>query len=118
VPDALLIDAVKLPDVPLPQRVLFHADTLCLSVAAASIVAKVTRDRWMADLDVQYPGYGFAQHKGYGTQLHQQRLAQRGPSPVHRTTFEPVRSLTTSHPQPFSSTERREGVLSVVWGEG
>ena len=66
-PDALLIDALKLPDVPLPQRVLFHADTLCLSVAAASIVAKVTRDRLMVELDAQYPGYGFARHKGYGT---------------------------------------------------
>jgi ribonuclease HII len=93
VPDALLIDAVKLPNVPLPQHVLFHADTRCLSVAAASIVAKVTRDRWMADLDAQYPGYGFARHKGYGTQLHQQALAQRGPSPVHRMTFEPVRAI-------------------------
>jgi ribonuclease HII len=92
-PGALLIDAVKLPDVPLPQHVLFHADTRCLSVAAASIVAKVTRDRWMADLDAQYPGYGFARHKGYGTQLHQQTLAQLGPSPVHRMTFEPVRAI-------------------------
>ena len=68
-PDALLIDALELPAVPLPQRVLFHADTLCLSVAAASIVAKVTRDRWMAELDTQYPGYGFAEHKGYGLSL-------------------------------------------------
>jgi ribonuclease HII len=93
VPGALLIDAVKLPDVPLPQHVLFHADTRCLSVAAASIVAKVTRDRWMADLDARYPGYGFARHKGYGTQFHQRALAQLGPSPVHRMTFEPVRLL-------------------------
>ena len=92
-PDALLIDALRLPDMPLPQRVLFHADTLCLSVAAASIVAKVTRDRWMTEMDTQYPGYGFAQHKGYGTRLHQQALAQLGPSAIHRMTFEPVRIL-------------------------
>jgi len=89
-PDALLIDAVPLPDVPLPQRVLFHADTLCLSVAAASIIAKVTRDRLMVELDARYPGYGFAQHKGYGTRLHQQALTQLGPSAIHRMTFEPV----------------------------
>ena len=89
-PDALLIDALRLPDVLLPQRVMFHADTLCLSVAAASIVAKVTRDRLMMELDTQYPGYGFARHKGYGTRLHQQALAQLGPSAVHRMTFEPV----------------------------
>jgi len=90
-PDALLIDALKLPDVPLPQRALFHADALCLSVAAASIIAKVTRDRLMTDLDAQYPGYGFARHKGYGTVLHQQALAQLGPSETHRMTFAPVR---------------------------
>jgi ribonuclease HII len=93
-PDALLIDAVKLPDVPLPQRVLFHADLRCFSVAAASIIAKVTRDRCMIDLDVQYPGYGFARHKGYGTRLHQQALTQLGPSVIHRMTFEPVRVTT------------------------
>jgi len=92
-PDALLIDALKLPDVPLPQRVLFHADALCLSVAAASIIAKVTRDRLMTDLDVQYPGYSFARHKGYGTQLHRQALAKWGPCAIHRMTFEPVRVL-------------------------
>lgn len=92
-PDALLIDALRLPAVPLPQRVLFHADTLCLSVAAASIVAKVTRDRLMIELDTQYPGYGFARHKGYGTALHHRALTQLGPSSIHRTTFEPVRVL-------------------------
>jgi ribonuclease HII len=92
-PDALLIDALKLPDVPLPQRVMFHADTLCLSVAAASVVAKVTRDHLMVELDAQYPGYGFARHKGYGTQVHQQTLAQLGPSAIHRMTFEPVSIL-------------------------
>jgi ribonuclease HII len=90
-PEALVIDAVKL-DVRLPQRVMFHADALCLSVAAASIIAKVTRDRLMAELDAQYPGYGFAQHKGYGTRQHHQALAALGPSAIHRMTFEPVRS--------------------------
>jgi len=91
-PDALLIDALKLPAVPLPQRVLFHADTLCLSVAAASIVAKVTRDHLMIELDARYPGYGFARHKGYGTAIHQQALAELGPSLIHRASFEPMRT--------------------------
>ena len=91
-PEALVIDAMRLADVPLPQRVMFHADTLCLSVAAASIIAKVTRDRLMVELDVQYPGYGFAQHKGYGTRQHQQALAQLGPCVIHRMTFEPVKA--------------------------
>jgi ribonuclease HII len=98
VPHALLIDAVKLPDVPLPQRALFHADTRCLSVAAASIIAKVTRDHLMMELDTQYPGYGLARHKGYGTPLHQQTLAQLGPSPIHRMTFEPVRVTADRRP--------------------
>jgi len=93
-PEALLIDALRLPAVPLPQRVLYHADTLCLSVAAASIVAKVTRDRWMVELDKQYAGYGFAQHKGYGTAMHQQALTELGPSAIHRMTFKPISELT------------------------
>ncbi|MBN1889843.1 MAG: ribonuclease HII [Thermoflexales bacterium] len=89
-PDALLIDAVRLPDTPLPQRVLYHADALCLSVAAASILAKVSRDRWMVELDARYPGYLFAQHKGYGTRAHRQALARLGVSPVHRRSYRPV----------------------------
>ena len=99
-PEALVIDAVRLPELPLPQRVLFHADTLCLSVAAASIIAKVTRDRLMVDLDRQYPGYAFSRHKGYGTALHRLALAQLGPSVVHRLTFEPVRVVAEGCPLP------------------
>jgi ribonuclease HII len=96
-PQALVIDAVKL-DVPLPQRVMFHADAVCLSVAAASIIAKVTRDRLMIELDAQYAGYGFAQHKGYGTRQHQLALAELGPCAIHRMTFEPVRNLNQREP--------------------
>jgi ribonuclease HII len=103
-PDALLIDALRLPAVPLPQRVLFHADRLCLSVAAASVVAKVTRDRLMAELDTQYPGYGFAQHKGYGTAVHQRALAGLGVSAIHRLTFEPVRVIA-DHARPAAIME-------------
>jgi len=92
-PEALLLDALTLPDVALPQRGLVKGDVRCLSIAAASIVAKVTRDRLMVEMDAQYPGYGFARHKGYGTPEHLRALAQLGPSPIHRPTFAPVRAL-------------------------
>lgn len=92
-PEALIVDALALP-VPLPQRVRVQADARCLSVAAASIVAKVTRDRWMAEMDRRYPGYGFAEHKGYGTPAHRRALQAHGPSPIHRRSFAPVGSLS------------------------
>jgi ribonuclease HII len=83
---------------------LFHADRLCLSVAAASIVAKVIRDRLMVELDTQYPGYGFARHKGYGTAVHQKALAGLGASAIHRQTFEPVR-MTADNTRPAAVVE-------------
>jgi ribonuclease HII len=92
-PTYLLLDALKLPAVRLPQLALIKGDARCLSIAAASIIAKVTRDRLMQTLDEQYPGYGFARHKGYGTPEHQRALARLGPSPAHRRTFAPVRKL-------------------------
>jgi ribonuclease HII len=92
-PTYLLLDALKLPAVRLPQLALIKGDARCLSIAAASIVAKVTRDRLMLALDEQYPGYGFARHKGYGTVEHKRALAALGPSPAHRWTFAPVRTL-------------------------
>lgn len=92
-PTYLLLDALKLPAVRLPQLALIKGDARCLSIAAASVIAKVTRDRLMLVLDEQYPGYGFARHKGYGTVEHQRALAKMGPSPAHRRTFAPVRLL-------------------------
>jgi ribonuclease HII len=92
-PDALLIDFLQLPDLPFPQYPLTKGDARSLSVAAASIVAKVTRDRMMVSLDARYGGYGFAQHKGYGTRQHRQALALLGPSPVHRLSFAPLKKL-------------------------
>jgi len=89
--DALLVDYVRLPDLDLPQRALPKADAHCLSVAAASIVAKVNRDRWMVALDRDFPGYGFARHKGYGTRQHREALARLGPSPIHRMSWRPLR---------------------------
>jgi ribonuclease HII len=92
-PQALLLDALLLPDIPLPQRSIIKGDTLCLSIAAASIIAKVTRDRLMIQLHEQYPVYGFARHKGYGTEAHLAALRQYGVTPLHRRSFAPVREL-------------------------
>jgi ribonuclease HII len=92
-PDALLTDAMRLPEVRLPCTALIKGDQRSLSIAAASIVAKVTRDRFMAELDELFPQYGFRAHKGYGTLLHQQALRHFGPSAVHRLSFAPLRDL-------------------------
>ena len=92
-PQALLLDALLLPNVPLPQRSIIHGDARCLSIAAASVIAKVTRDRIMIQLHEQYPAYGFAQHKGYGTEAHLAALRAYGATPVHRRSFAPVREL-------------------------
>jgi ribonuclease HII len=90
-PDFLLIDALALPNVSLPQRSPIHGDRLSLSIACASIVAKVTRDRYMVKLDSSYPGYELARHKGYGTKQHLLNLQQLDPSPIHRQTFAPIK---------------------------
>ena len=92
-PQALLLDAVRLSDIPLPQRSIIKGDSLCLSIAAASIIAKVTRDRLMLQLHEQYPHYGFDHHKGYGTPAHLAALQQHGVTPLHRTTFSPIREM-------------------------
>ncbi|HOQ98699.1 MAG TPA: ribonuclease HII [Anaerolineae bacterium] len=89
----LLIDYVRLPESLLPQRAIVKGDRDCLSIAAASIVAKVVRDGWMSMLDRAYPGYGFAAHKGYLTGAHQRALAELGPCPIHRRSFAPLRYL-------------------------
>jgi ribonuclease HII len=92
-PQALLLDALMLSDISLPQRSIIKGDASCLSIAAASIVAKVTRDRLMLQLHEQYPAYGFAQHKGYGTEAHLAALHEHGACPIHRRSFAPVRDL-------------------------
>lgn len=86
-PDFVLVDGFPVPDIPCPQRAISGGDGLSVSIAAASIIAKVTRDRIMEELDVKYPQYGFARHKGYGTAEHRKALQIYGPSPVHRRSF-------------------------------
>jgi ribonuclease HII len=92
VPDHLLIDAMRI-DHPCRQTRLFYGDSLSLSIAAASVVAKVHRDALMRSLDLAHPGYGLASHKGYGTPAHRRALAEQGPSVLHRRTFAPVRAV-------------------------
>jgi ribonuclease HII len=98
-PDHLLIDAMRI-DHPCAQTRLFYGDALSLSIAAASVVAKVHRDRLMRELDAQHPGYGLASHKGYGTPAHRRSLIELGPCALHRRTFAPVRALITGEPEP------------------
>jgi ribonuclease HII len=90
-PDALLLDALVLHSLHLPQQGLIHGDSLALSIAAASIVAKVTRDRIMRELDAEFPQFGLARNKGYGTRTHLKALYEFGASPIHRQSFAPVR---------------------------
>ena len=110
-PSFLLIDRVTLSQCPVPQLGITRGDKLCLSIACASIIAKVTRDRIMEEFDQTYPGYGFARHKGYGTGIHLSCLQELGPSPIHRLYFAPVRNLIASqgssplasaHSEPFA----------------
>lgn len=91
-PDFLLIDGMNVPDIQIIQKRIVQGDKLCLSIACASIIAKVTRDHIMIDLNNTYPNYGFAKHKGYGTKYHITCLSMYGPSPIHRYSFMPVRN--------------------------
>ena len=90
-PDALLIDFVRLTEVNLPQRCIVKGDQLSISIACASIIAKVTRDRLMVELDKLHPGYGFATHKGYATKEHLESIERLGACPIHRMCFSPFR---------------------------
>ena len=89
----LLIDAWDVPDLPLPQMCVVRGDRTCASIMAASIVAKVYRDNLMLEYDRAYPGYGFADHKGYATRSHKAALRRLGPSPIHRMSWTPLRQL-------------------------
>ena len=93
-PEHLLIDAMEL-DLPISQTSIIKGDANSLSIAAASIVAKVTRDKIMANYDQEFPGYDFSQNAGYGTAKHLEGIAKLGITPIHRTSFEPIKSLVT-----------------------
>lgn len=99
-PDFLLVDGLPAHGLPAPCRFLVKGERQSASIAAASIVAKVTRDRLMMAWHEQYPAYNFARHKGYGTPEHLRALAKHGPCPLHRQSFSPVRRLTLREPAP------------------
>lgn len=91
-PDHLLLDYIKLTGCDKPQTSLVKGDARCLSIASASVLAKTARDHLLFELDAQYPGYGFANHKGYGTPEHLEALRRLGPCPIHRVSFHRVKS--------------------------
>lgn len=92
-PATVLVDGNLCPDFGIPAQPLIRGDSKSLSIAAASIIAKVTRDRIMAEMDTRFPGYGFARHKGYPTKAHKRVLSSLGPCPIHRRSYKPVRML-------------------------
>jgi hypothetical protein len=108
VPDALLVDAVTFDRWCIPQQNLIHGDSRSLSIAAASIVAKVARDRVMSQLARTRPEYGFASHKGYGTALHQAALRRHGPSSQHRHSYAPIRFFHMTGQWGFGSADAHE----------
>lgn len=97
-PDHVLIDGLPVQPFPLPQTALVGGDGLSFSIAAASVIAKVTRDRLMRQLDAEHPAYGFAQHKGYGTPAHLAKLRAHGPCAIHRRSFAPVAAALRTPP--------------------
>jgi ribonuclease HII len=107
-PDFLLLDAFRLPASDLPQEPIIRGDRDCLSIAAASIVAKVTRDRALVALDARFPPYGFGRHKGYGTAAHHAALRLHGPCPEHRQSFAPLRELAVTAPPAAQLSEETD----------
>jgi ribonuclease HII len=113
VPQHVLVDSRTIPDVPQPQNSFDKGDGLNFSIAAASIVAKVYRDRLMAELDLQYPGYGFAGHKGYATREHQEAIRELGPCPIHRRSFDFIRELCGQYSAPFYELKARGAAIGT-----
>lgn len=106
--DFVLVDGLPVPDLPCPSHNLVRGEHRSASIAAASIIAKVTRDRLMADMHALYPSYGFDRHKGYGTPQHLRALFENGPCPCHRQSFAPVRNAVSCGETESSSPQRRE----------
>lgn len=104
-PDYLLVDALVVPETMIEQKSLIHGDARSVSIAAASIIAKYTRDQIMIDYERSYPGYGFAKHKGYPTREHYEALNRLGPSPIHRHSFCLEKRLTKESLNLFENKE-------------
>jgi ribonuclease HII len=107
-PDFLLLDAFPLRAMPIAQRPIIRGDATCISIAAASIVAKVARDRMMCEQDEIYPEYGFAQHKGYGTRQHVEALIEHGITPIHRRSYAPIQAMAALEDEGLQVTDGEE----------
>jgi ribonuclease HII len=94
-PDYVLVDGSLVPSWVYPSEAVIGGDALSYSIAAASIIAKETRDHIMCEFDAKYPNYGFAKHKGYGTKMHLDAIREFGPCDIHRFSFEPIKSFHT-----------------------
>lgn len=116
-PQVILVDGRPVPDLPAPSHAVVRGDSICPSICAASILAKVYRDRIMQQLERVYPGYGFATHKGYGTREHRAALERLGPCPVHRLSFEPLKK-TGSHQERLPGLGADVDRWMVGWEEG
>ena len=116
-PDHALIDGRPVRGFPVPHTAIVNGDGISLSIAAASVIAKVTRDRLMDDLDARYPAYGFARHKGYATGHHLAILARDGPCPIHRFSFRPVAQPLLAFAQPAWPVRPIRGMSSARRGE-
>lgn len=115
-PSMVLVDGTNLPGIPYAQRKLIHGDAISQSIAAASILAKVTRDEKMVQADKQYPSYGFAKHVGYGTREHLEALQTKGPSPIHRMSFRPVLEAAKGA-RVLATIDKRSGHARIVAGK-
>lgn len=120
-PTLALIDGIHSPIVSMPTRCIIDGDRLEPAISAASIIAKVTRDREMKEWDLRYPGFGFAQHKGYGTEVHLKALRTLGPSAIHRRSFAPVRILVEAglsyDPKIFQVAQAAQSVQALQTAE-
>jgi len=114
-PQHILVDSRTIPDLVQPQNSFNKGDGINFSIAAASIVAKVYRDRLMTDLDQSFPGYGFADHKGYATPAHQEAIRQLGPCSIHRKSFDYIRELCGEYSDVFYAL-KREGFQIATRG--
>jgi ribonuclease HII len=113
-PDFLLIDGRDTIDWDCPQQAVIRGDGISLSIAAASVLAKVHRDRLLVELDGEFPGYGLAQHKGYPCPAHKAALQLLGPTPLHRRSFQPVAQAALQFPQSLIPMEARFGASALV----
>ena len=109
IPEHILSDAFPIPGLSIPCTPIIRGDRHVKSIAAASIIAKTARDAWMKKLEAEYPGYGFAQHKGYGTKQHQEALKRLGPCEIHRMSYRPIKNLLSSRVEKKNPSTRYLG---------